>query len=111
MRLAKKTARSIYGEAAEARTKDEAKELADWAAASEKRERLSAMLALAESELPIGLDVLDSHPWLFNCQNGTLDLRTGELRPHRRGDFLTKLCPVDYPTEPGCDPELWLVVS
>src|SRR5262249_51176576 len=28
--------------------------------------------------------------------NGTLDLRTGELRPHRREDLLTKLCAVEY---------------
>ena len=35
-------------------------------------------------------------PWLFNCKNGTLDLRTGELRPHRREDYLTKSAPVAY---------------
>ena len=37
-------------------------------------------------------DALDRDPWPLNCPNGTLDLRTGELRPHRREDYLTKLC-------------------
>jgi putative DNA primase/helicase len=34
---------------------------------------------------------LDSDPYLFNCPGGTVDLRTGELRPHRREDLITKL--------------------
>jgi putative DNA primase/helicase len=68
------------------------------------------MIALAESEqpIPIAVETLDAEPWLLNCENGTLDLRTGELREQRREDYLTKLCPVEYPTEPGSDPELWL---
>jgi putative DNA primase/helicase len=39
-------------------------------------------------------------------QNGTVDLRTGELRPHRREDLLTKLAPVTF--EPAAKPVLWL---
>ena len=35
-------------------------------------------------------------PWLFCCENGTIDLRTGDLRPHRREDFITKMSPVAY---------------
>jgi hypothetical protein len=35
-------------------------------------------------------------PWLLNCNNGALDLRTGELRAHRREDLLTKLAPVAF---------------
>ena len=39
---------------------------------------------------------LDQDPMLFNCPNGTLDLRTGQLCPHRPEDLITKLSPVDY---------------
>lgn len=39
---------------------------------------------------------LDHDPWLLNCANGTLDLRTGILRPHERADRITKLCPTPY---------------
>ena len=110
MRLAKLVARSIYAEAASPDVDGEtSQKLAKWAAASEKRERLTAMLALTESEqpIPIGVDSLDREPWLFNVGNGTIDLRTGELRAHRREDYLTKLSPIEYPTEPGCDAVLW----
>ena len=34
---------------------------------------------------------LDRDGWLLNCVNGTVDLRTGKLRPHRREDYLTRL--------------------
>jgi putative DNA primase/helicase len=34
---------------------------------------------------------MDNNPYLLNFTNGTVDLRTAELRPHRREDFITKL--------------------
>ena len=46
--------------------------------------------------IPIVPAQLDADPLLFNCRNGTLDLRTGELRPPRREDNLTKLAPVAF---------------
>jgi len=36
-------------------------------------------------------DDFDQRPELINFENGTLDLRSGELRPHRRGDMLTRM--------------------
>jgi putative DNA primase/helicase len=33
----------------------------------------------------------DANPWLLNTPSGTVDLSTGELRPNRREDLLTKL--------------------
>lgn len=38
----------------------------------------------------------DADPWLFNCLNGTLNLRTGELKKHAHTDRITKLCPTNY---------------
>ncbi len=63
------------------------------------------MVTLAKSELPITVEALDVQPWLLNCEDGTIDLRTGELREHRREDYLTKLCPVKWSTG---TPTLWL---
>jgi putative DNA primase/helicase len=59
---------------------------------------VSAMLKLAQClpGIPVQPDELDRDPWLFNCDNGTVDLRTGELREHRREDFITKLCPTNF---------------
>jgi putative DNA primase/helicase len=53
-------------------------------------------LAKSEEGIPIAPAAFDRDPWLFNVENGTLDLRTGTLRPHRAEDFLTKLAPVAY---------------
>ena len=59
---------------------------------------ISSMLQLARSEpgIPMQPVELDAHPWLFNCSNGTVDLKTGELKRQDRNDYLTKLCPNEY---------------
>ena len=44
----------------------------------------------------------DRDIYLFNCQNGTLDLRTMEFREHRPEEFLTKVSPVVYDPEAVC---------
>jgi putative DNA primase/helicase len=41
----------------------------------------------------------DADPWLLNCLNGTIDLRSGELRPHDPADLLTCMVPVAYERE------------
>jgi putative DNA primase/helicase len=38
----------------------------------------------------------DQDHWLLNVKNGTLDLRSGELREHRRDDYITKKILVDF---------------
>lgn len=45
---------------------------------------------------------LDANPWLLNVQNGTIDLQTGELRPHCQDDLLTKISPVEFNTDAVC---------
>ena len=47
----------------------------------------------------------DSDPWLFNCVTGTIDLKTGACREHRREDLICKLAPVKY--DPAADCSLW----
>ena len=64
------------------------------------------MITLAQSAIPILPAELDTDPWLFNCQNGTLGLmNTGELRPHQREDFITNTCLVDY--GPSAEAPTW----
>lgn len=90
---------------AEAIAQDRAKDLqgraaalASWAKASQSRGKIEAAVKLAESEPSVSAtsEDFDADPWLLNCANGTIDLRTGELRPHTRGDLLTRLAPVPY---------------
>jgi len=56
-------------------------------------------LAGSEEGIPVTPDELDADPYLLNVQNGTIDLRTGVLRPHNPADLITKLAPVVY--DPG----------
>jgi putative DNA primase/helicase len=65
--------------------------------------RITAMLASAECEIPITPAELDTHPYLLNCKKGTLDLKTGELQAHQREDFITKLVHLDYNPNARCD--------
>ncbi|HKD20969.1 MAG TPA: phage/plasmid primase, P4 family, partial [Rhizomicrobium sp.] len=44
----------------------------------------------------------DADPWLLNSENGTIDLRTGKLRPHRREDLITKIVPAAFDPAAGC---------
>src|SRR5215208_3150622 len=95
-RLAKETVRGIYREAAAAEDEGRRKALAQHATRSEAESKIKAMLELAKSEVPISPNELDSDPWLLNVENGTVDLRTGALRKHRREDLITKLAPIEY---------------
>jgi putative DNA primase/helicase len=95
-KLAKETVRAIYREASDAEDEDRRKALAKHATQSEAEPKIRAMLELAKSEAPISPDTLDADPWLFNATNGTIYLRTGALREHRREDLITKLAPVEY---------------
>jgi P4 family phage/plasmid primase-like protien len=104
----KDTARSILTDALKIEDDDERDAIIAWAKGSESATRRQAMLRLAHSEpgIPIEPTDLDKNPWLLNCVNGVLDLRTGNLRAHQREDYLTKICPT------VCDPSatcrLWL---
>ena len=95
VKLCKDTALSILVEVQHAPA-DQRKALFDWAMYSQKRDRLTAMAALAQPEVAVHPDDLDADPWAFNVLNGTIDLRTGELRPHRRDDLITKIAPVAF---------------
>jgi putative DNA primase/helicase len=44
-------------------------------------------------------DLAERHPHWLNCENGTVDLATGELRPHDPEDMITYCVPVGYRPE------------
>lgn len=107
--LAQRTARGIVREAAEAADsgagEEEVKALASFAAKCSASARLSNMLTEAQPHVSARPDALDADPWLFNVENGTLDLRTGELRAHDPADMLTRLAPVSY--DPRAQAPTW----
>jgi putative DNA primase/helicase len=108
MRRAKDTVQSI-GSEIEASTDERLRsELVRHARSSESQTRLKGMIVCAQSEPTIDImpDNLDQDPWLLNCLNGTLDLRTGRLRGHRRSDLITKISPVKFIPKAECP--VWL---
>lgn len=129
MRWMKHTVRLIYGEAAAVNqqaaalpvSEDEkdpnrakaaqlakvAAAIAEWAKQSEATPRLKAAVESAKTEpgVYVPMDELDRDAWLLNCPNGTLDLRTGGLRPHRQEDMLTKQALAEY--DPAATAPQW----
>jgi P4 family phage/plasmid primase-like protien len=105
-RAAKYTAESLWDEAL-AEDDDRRKAAIQWAARSQDRARIANMIELAGSEpgIPVTAAMLDSDPWLLNVTNGTLDLRTGELREPDPGLLMTKCCATCY--DPEAQSDLW----
>lgn len=103
-RLAVETARTI---SQDSHTSESIQNKMEWAHQSESRARIAAMLDAATSIQPIATHAerFDKDPWLLNCANGTIDLRTGELESHKPEDMITKLSPVKY--KPYATFKLW----
>ncbi|MBT9156640.1 MAG: hypothetical protein DDT37_01628 [Firmicutes bacterium] len=101
---AKGSIRSAYAEAGHITGDDVRKQFLAHVLRSESRDRLAAMAALAASEpgIPVQPEDIDTDPWLLTVGNGTLDLRTGNLRPHRRQDLISKKTAVEYDPAAKC---------
>ncbi len=106
-RRATDTVMGIFAEVAEAPSQADKRAIGSHAIRSQSSRAISAMISLAKSRptIPVCPEDMDSDPWLWNCPNGTLDLRTGDLRAHRREDAITQLCPIPYDPDAECD--LW----
>ncbi|MGH9472991.1 MAG: DNA primase family protein [Terriglobales bacterium] len=81
------------------------KDALKWGKTSESAARIKAALELfaALPGVTRPLADFDEDGWLLNLQNGTLDLRTGELREHRLEDYLTRKAPVVYDPSSKCE--------
>lgn len=100
--LAKDTVRNIYQEAALTEDGDTRQALSKHAMFSESASKLRNMVLLAESEVPMLPDEMDTDLWLLNCKNGVIDLKSGELKPHNRDYLMTKVSQVAYDPQAKC---------
>lgn len=95
VRLAKNTANAMLIAAASAPSISAVRQqqIIKWTATTQSLPRLKAMVELAGSELSVTTrpEQFDSDLYLFNCHNGTLNLQTGRLHPHRQEDLITKI--------------------
>ena len=68
----------------------------------QQRKHRDTMVKDARSVYPIPLTVFDNDSYLFNCQNGTLNLKTGEFRDHDPEDYLTMMSGINYDPMARC---------
>jgi putative DNA primase/helicase len=106
--MAKEMVRSIAKEVEAVTDSKVREEVVKWAKASQSKARILSAAKLVESERVVSItpEALDKDPWLLNCMNGTLDLRTGKLREHCREDYITKRIPVEFDPDAKCP--VWL---
>lgn len=101
---AKETVRSLYAVAQECPDEKQAAKFATWAMRSEDSSHINSLVSLARSEkgIPIEPKALDTNRMLLNLLNGTLDLKTGELRDHRKEDLISHVIPIKYDEKAMC---------
>ncbi|TKJ24675.1 MAG: hypothetical protein CEE41_05310 [Hadesarchaea archaeon B3_Hades] len=107
-KLARAIAESLIDVWKRSRIPEQKQVILRWFVRSQHYRQITAMLMTARSYDKISTypEWFDSDIYLFNCDNGTIDLRTGGFREHRPADMITKLAPVTYDPKAGCD--LWL---
>jgi putative DNA primase/helicase len=79
-----------------------AKSRVSWARRTQNAPGLAAMLRTAQCQRSVRPQEFDPDPWLLNVANGTLDLKTGQLREHRRDDMITKITLAPFDPEARC---------
>jgi P4 family phage/plasmid primase-like protien len=102
MQMGMKEIRNIYKEAFQENDEEKRKVIADHARRSESKGRIEAMISMVQSFSPVLPDSMDKDEWLFNCENGVIDLKTGELREHDRDLMMTKISNVPYDSKADC---------
>ncbi len=102
-RRAREVVRSMYAELDSVEDAQVRLQFALHAHQSENVNRLEAITKIARAHVAFAAEPadFDQNPWLLTCLNGTVDLRTGELRPHDPEDMITMICPVEYSPEPA----------
>ncbi|CAM3856431.1 hypothetical protein [Alicyclobacillus pomorum] len=87
--LADMTIQSMYEEAARCSNQQLRRQLTDHAQDSESRRGINNMLALAATRPGIACTItqFERDPMVFNVQNGTIDLRTGQFKAHDSRDI------------------------
>lgn len=72
--------------------------------------RQTCLKAAVSIENPLAISgfELDINPWLLACQNGVINLETGDFGPGKPQDYITKAARVEWPAEGlKAKSELW----
>jgi putative DNA primase/helicase len=98
--MAQTVADAIWHEVA----KDHSPSAVAYAETMSKPGRWSSALKTVAAAKAVSAGDLDANLWLVTVPNGTIDLRSGELRDHRKEDLLTCLAPTPFV---DCDDAEW----
>jgi putative DNA primase/helicase len=79
--------------------------LYNWAVGLNNHPSIVNTLSVIKARCNVDISDFDANDYLYNVSNGTVDLRTGELREHDHKDKITILCDVEY--KPGATYERW----
>ena len=100
--LAKRLADRLYTFALQIKDEDTRNRYIKRVQKLQMRKNRRTMIEDAKSVYPVPHSIFDRNTDLFNCQNGTLNLTTGEFRPHDPADFLTLMSGITYDPEASC---------
>lgn len=102
--ITKEVARNISYEVQNETNKGAKERLQKWQLRSESKRVRADMLDLAKNEkgIPIKANMLDQNSFLLNCNNGTINLKNGEIKAHNKKDFITKSVNLDYKKDSKC---------
>ena len=101
--LAKRLADRLYTFALQIKDEDTRNRYIKRVQKLQMRKNRRTMIEDAKSVYPVPHSIFDRNIDLFNCQNGTLNLTTGEFRPHDPADFLTLMSGITYDPKATCD--------
>ncbi len=94
--LMAETARLIHEEAAVEANLSRQREITAWSLKSQHSQRIGGALWVAQPRLRARPEEFDRDPWLLCVANGVIDLSSGKLRDHKRGDRITRIIDVEY---------------
>lgn len=95
---------NIYHEAEFQQKPEDRSHVAKWAIQCEKPEHINSCINVSQSDprIVIHPSKFDTDKYLFNMKNGTYDLRTHELLPHDKQNYITKIVDYGYDENATC---------
>jgi putative DNA primase/helicase len=100
---AEKTMLEAFAEATHITDGEKRKAFLRFVNSSLSRAALANMMHLTKKKVrQASASDFDQDPWTLNTENGTVDLRTGTLGPHRPEELLSKMIPLRYDQHAEC---------
>jgi putative DNA primase/helicase len=100
--LGEQSARSMFADIASVQDSERRRKLVSWANRSCSRSTIQDVITLAKPKLPVSISDMDRYPFLLNCKNGTINLKTAELLAHSSNDWITKQLDIEFDRKADC---------